>query len=147
MGKRSLAVIEGFKAFQKFLQEERSRFSQAPILLLTSQPDAQQGRPDKGVDETCRRTDFLLQQQMGFRTVVSHPMSGYVFPTNADLENASELAVRIGASTLAAVGSGGVIDLAKAVHQVQSKSIDEVLLVPATFGATLSAASSCSRPR
>ena len=139
MTKQPLVVLEGFKTFQKFLRTEKSRFSASPILLLVSQADTRQGKPDQRVDQTCRRAEFLLQQ--GFRTILSHPLkAGYVFPTDSDLENATDLASRIGASTVAAVGSGGVMDLAKAM----THNIEEVLLVPATYGAALSAGSSSS---
>ena len=145
MRKQRLNVIEGFKAFQRFLQSERSRFSAAPIILLESQAQTKHGKPDKQVDETCRRTTFLLQQQMQFRTFVSHPLIEFAFPTESDLEHAIELAARIGASTVAAVGAGGVMDLAKAVFQSSARhDIEEILLVPATYGATLAAASSSS---
>jgi hypothetical protein len=144
MKNHSVSVIEGVKAFQHFLHSERSRFSSAPILLLASVCDAQHGKPDKRVDEACRYTKSLFQQQMPFRTVVSHPMSGYVFPTLSDLENATVLAARVGATTVVAVGSGGVVDLAKAVSQSMPNKIDELVLVPATHAATMASASSSS---
>jgi hypothetical protein len=137
------AIVRGLKAFGQFLESERSRLAAAPIVLVTSQADSsEKGRTSKQVDDAVRHTSFLLQQKMGFRAVLSHPAAGYVFPTGSDVNKVAELAARVGASTIAAIGSGSAMDLAKAV--CQASKLDELVLVPATFGASLAAASSHS---
>jgi hypothetical protein len=140
MSKSSLVVIEGLKAFTGFLRSEGSRFSSAPVLLIASQ-----GKNDKAVEEACQRASFIFQQQMGFRTVVFHSTAQYSFPTLSDVEQATALAARVGASTVAAVGSGSSIDLAKAVYQSKAQhDIEEIVLLPSTPCASIAAASSCS---
>ena len=88
------------------------------------------------VADAVNQVRFLLQQRMGFRTVTARP-TGAV-PTIRDLELVNELASRTGASTIAAVGSGAAVDLAKAAHK------EELVLLPATYGASIAAASSHS---
>lgn len=127
-------VIHGKKAFQKFLQSKRVQIAAAPVLLIESKP--LNGVENKHVDEACRWARFVFQQQMGLPTVVYH--SQYAFPTLSDMQQASEMAARVGAATVAAVGSGSAMDLAK------SLPLEDLILMPVTPGAVLTAGSSHS---
>ncbi|GAX17089.1 hypothetical protein FisN_5Hh475 [Fistulifera solaris] len=95
------------------------------------------GVENKQVDEACRWARFVVQQQMGFRTVVYH--SQHSFPTVSDQQQAFEMASRVGASTVAAVGSGSAMDLAKSMSWAEDR-----ILMPATPTAVLVAGSSHS---
>lgn len=128
-------TVRGLKALGQFMQSERSRFAAAPIVLIASQ--AAKDRSIQQIDDAVRRTNFLLQQELGFRTLLFHSVN--VFPTVNDVQVAKELVGRVGASTIAAAGSGSAMDLAKAV--CQACDLDELVLVPATYGASLAAAS------
>lgn len=132
--KLDMNLIHGRKAFQKFLQSQRVQIGAAPIVLIESKP--LNGVEKKHVDEACRWARFLFQQQMGFPTVVYH--SQHSFPTLLDMQQASEMAARVGAATVAAVGSGSAMDLAK------SLSLEELILMPATPAAVLTAGTSHS---
>jgi hypothetical protein len=96
---------------------------------------------------------------MGLRTVtVEHPVS-YAYPTSTDVDRAMDLLQRVGAETVVGVGSSSAMDLAKAVmqssqSQTQSQSSScsssqgsssqsgNLILVPATYGAVLTAGAS-----
>ena len=129
-------IIHGRKAFQTFLQSQRVQIGAAPILLIESKP--LNGVVAQHVDEACRWARFLFQQQMGFPTVVYHYQ--HSFPTVTDQQQASEMAARVGAATVAAVGSGSAMDLAKSMSLMG----DLILLMPATPAAVLAAGSSHS---
>jgi hypothetical protein len=128
-------ILHGRKAFQRFLQSQRAQFGAAPILLVESKP--LNGVENKQVDEACRWARFVLQQQMGFRTVVYH--SKHSFPTLSDQQQALEMASRVGASTVFAVGSGSAMDLAKNMSWAEDR-----ILMPATPTAVLAAGTSHS---
>ena len=126
---------------QRLLQIEKSRFAAAPILLIESRT-LQKEQQSEQVEVACRRINFLLSQQLGFHTATSHSSGDYAFSTVFDINHQVDLALRVGASTVCAVGAGSAIDLAKAT--VQNGNFDELLLVPATYSAMLAAASSHS---
>jgi hypothetical protein len=162
---------------RNLLEQERSVFAAAPILLIQSQPtvlttsaaaateksSVNKKETSMAVSNACRHVQFLLQQQMGLRTVtVEHPVS-YAYPTSVDVERAMDLCQRVGAETVVGVGSSSAMDLAKAVMMQSSSSSqnqstdtsspastrrrDEtsarnLILVPATYGGVLAAAAS-----
>ncbi|GAX25378.1 hypothetical protein FisN_5Lh475 [Fistulifera solaris] len=128
-------ILHGRKALQNFLQSQKAHFGAAPILIVESKP--LNGVENKQVDEVCRWTRFVLQQQLGFRTVVYH--SQHLFPTLSDQQQAFEMASRVGASTVAAVGSGSAMDLGKSMSWAEDR-----ILMPATPTAILAAGSSHS---
>jgi len=147
---RTILKERGMDAVRKFLQAEAARFRRAPILLVESR--AQEGHQrrhqrSESVENAVRQVRFLLTQQLGFRTVVVRT-SPSPFPTLADVGAAQELARRVGAATAVGVGSGAAIDLAKAVavaaDAAATPTIEELVLIPATYGATLAAASPAS---
>jgi hypothetical protein len=119
----------GFKSLQKWLQVEKSRFSASPILLLESTPHHQASNPH--VAKACQHVKFLLSQQLGFRVVQGRPAGAY--PTSEDVIKQLEMAARVGAGTVVAVGSGTAMDLAKTL----ATSVDEILMIPATYGGVL----------
>jgi hypothetical protein len=136
---RTLLHPSGMASLTKFLQAERPKLLQAPILVISSLPAANQPSLSP-VSQACQHVQFTLSQQLGMRTVPSTVSSA--FPTLHDLELRLELARRTGASSLVAVGSGAAIDLAKALSH--EDDWDHVILVPATHAAVLACASSHS---
>jgi hypothetical protein len=150
---------------RRFLEQERAVFAAAPILLIQSQPliSADTTKKNKNdnlaVSNACRHVQFLLSQQMGLHIVmVEHPTS-YVYPTSDNVNKAIDLCRRVGAETVVGVGSGSAMDLAKAVVQTQQndensnsnssqrnkdQSLSNLILVPATYGGVLAAATSHS---
>jgi hypothetical protein len=127
---------------RNLLEQERSVFAAAPILLIQSQPtvltttstaattakhkqssttSSSKKESSLKVSNACRHVQFLLSQQMGLRTVtVEHPVS-YAYPTSTDVDRAMDLLQRVGAETVVGVGSRSAMDLAKAV-MIQSSS-------------------------
>lgn len=144
MTQSSHEIVRGLKAFTKFFQTERSRFAAAPILLISSHADfLKPGLASPQISDAISRVHFLLQQQLGFRTVLANPALHYSFPTVTDVSVLVDLAARVGASTVAAVGSGVAIDLAKAVCcQASNLALDELVLIPSSYGAAMAATSS-----
>jgi hypothetical protein len=126
---------------RNLLEQERSVFAAAPILLIQSQPTAVRTATATAsatttanksstvkketsvkVSNACRHVQFLLQQQMGLRVVmVEHPCA-YTYPTPADVDRAMDLYQRVGAETVVGVGSSAAMDLAKAVSQSMQSS-------------------------
>jgi len=106
------------------------------------------------VEDACRHVRFAVSQQLGLRTVGCHsPPSAFGFFTPSDVASARDLAARTGAgsSTIVAVGSGTAMDLAKALAADAATAASEfsrtnhyadLVLVPATYGATMVAAAS-----
>lgn len=144
--RNSTTIVNSFNGFTSLLRNERSRFAASPILLISSKPDTAAGtQSNKKVQDACKLVGFVFQQQFNHRTVVAHPNSGYTCPTLTDVNNAIELAARVGATTVAAVGSGCAIDLAKAIVQnASSVDFDELILIPATYGGIFASGSSHS---
>jgi hypothetical protein len=152
-------VRGGMKQLTQFLRKEEVRFTSSPIVLIVSQPiDAVNNKgsgsinPDKYSITTTRQakihmnaiqqTQYMLQQQLGFQTIVAH-CSPSAYPTRADIDNVTNVAHRIGAYTIAAVGTGNAIDLAKAVY-TNNDLYDELLLIPTTYGGSIASMSSHS---
>jgi hypothetical protein len=136
---RTLLQPSGMASLTKFLQAERPKLLQAPILVISSQPAANQPSLSP-VSQACQHVQFTLGQKMGMRVVPSTVSSA--FPTLHDLELRLELARRTGASSVVAVGSGAAVDLAKALSH--EHDWDNVILVPATHAAVMACASSHS---
>lgn len=140
------STIRGLKSLSAFLQQERARFTATPMLLITSSAgDSGTNNKRAAVEATIRHTQFLLQQKLGFRTVLVAPVA-HAVPTLADVQAAAGLAHRVGAGTIAAIGSGAAMDLAKALSSAtfsasQKPLCDELVLIPATYGACLAATS------
>jgi hypothetical protein len=137
--RRTLLHPSGMASLTKFLQAERPKLLQTPILVISSLPAANQPTVSP-VSKACQHVQFTLSQQLGMRTVPSTVSSA--FPTLHDLELRLELARRTGASSLVAVGSGAAIDLAKALSH--ENDWDHVILVPATHAAVMACASTHS---
>jgi hypothetical protein len=104
------------------------------------------------IEKTCQYVSFLLQQQMNLRTfVIQSNLSYDPYPSRNDLNRILEVADRIGATTLVAVGTGGILDLAKAATATaaatannRSGRFENVLLIPATYNSLFVAATSHS---
>jgi hypothetical protein len=122
---------DGLKGLRRFL-EQSPNVAATPILLIQSRP--QYGTHSKSVEKVCQEVDFLLTKQLGLRAIISQ--HDYALPTQHNIDQQLELASRVGATTVVAVGSGATIDLAKATVQSTS-NMDELILVPATYGATM----------
>lgn len=136
-------LIYGFKGFTNYLKESLTHFQQAPVLLIQSHAllDSQVGklRDCRAVSDACRRAHFILCQQLNLRTVLAHSSGDYSFPTTpSSPDSVLDLARRTGASSLVAVGSGQAIDLAKTV----SGAFESIVLIPATYTATMVSGSS-----
>jgi hypothetical protein len=130
-------ICQGFQELAEyFLKYKQLRFIEgSPVLFIQSAPD--HSKPDSHkeiIDSTCRQTFYLFQNQMRYRTYQISPMGR--FPTPVDVENARKLAKRMGARIVAGVGSGAAIDLAKSIP-----NMDEMILIPATYGASIVATS------
>eukprot|EP00977_Amphora_coffeiformis_P002719 scaffold521_cov167-Amphora_coffeaeformis.AAC.10 len=119
-------LVSGMKGLRKLLQSDRGRFAAAPILLIES-------AGDKAVEEACKHVHFTLAQQLGFRTVVSNSLGESAFPTVQLVEQQKELAARVGAGIVCAVGSEAAIHLGKALSQ----GMDELVLFPTTYPAVM----------
>lgn len=137
-----MKILIGSKPWTSFLRSQRNRFASAPILLIAS---SSENTTVAVVDEHNRKTSFVLQQQMSLNTVVSPYAGDYTFPTVEDVEQVREVISRVGVGTVAAVGSGRAMDLAKAVYSASQPSggfINELVLIPSTPGACIPASSS-----
>jgi hypothetical protein len=122
-------ILHGLRAFQSHLQFNRSR----SILIVQSNPSSQHPS-SRVVADACQHVSFLIQQQLGFRAFVSHVDTEV--PVRNSIQQQLDLQVRMGADTVVAVGSGCAMDVVKAMETTNSK-----ILVPATYGAALVAAS------
>jgi hypothetical protein len=130
-------LCRGFQELgEHFIKYKQLRFIEgSPVLFIQSAPD--HSKPDSHkeiLDSTCRQTFYFFQNQMRYRTYQISPMGR--FPTPTDVENSRKLAKRMGARIVAGVGSGAAIDLAKAIPHM-----DEMILIPATYGASIVATS------
>jgi len=154
-----LFLKNGIKTLQQHIvgTDLLSRLSSAPILLLES--STREYGPDthnnKKVEQVCQHVNFLFSRQLGLRVAVSRTSTYSAFPTNTDVRQVIDMAKRIGASTLVAMGSGTAMDLAKAtIVETSASSIvgsqrksrpqnmfEQVILIPATCGAIIAAAS------
>jgi Iron-containing alcohol dehydrogenase len=161
--KPTRSVVRGLANFQQFLQTNRAPLAASPIVLITSEPiHGKSVRP--GTADAIRHVQSLLQNQMGFRTIPTANPVVFALPSVSDVRAVSELVDRVRATTVAAVGAGCAMDLAKAVAAAAASSsttsnantfgrnsatttgtrqpIEHLLLVPATYGACLAAGSS-----
>lgn len=140
MASKKLINPSGLNAFRRFVREEATTLRQAPILVIASESSDHHLHPLKTVEDACRAVNFVLNQEMGLRTVQSTISSA--FPTNSDLEQRLDLILRTGASSVVAVGGGAAIDLAKVLPH--EKDIENLILVPSTSAAMMAANSSHS---
>lgn len=134
-------VVQGIKGLAKLLQSEKRRFAAAPILLIESST----GGGDL-VEQSCKQVHFVLAQQLALRTVVSSSLQDAAFPTvgsgiSSLVQQQQELAARVGAATICAVGTEAAMHLGKAVAVGDATTggggMDELILVPTTYPATL----------
>jgi hypothetical protein len=153
-----LLFMKGLQSFHLHLKNEESlkRYINAPIVLLSSSSPQHQHQnyqqhhdpktttttirnQNKIVHDTCHYVTFLLQHQMkSLRTVVIQPKFSYApYPTQEDITTTLELMKRMGATTIAAVGTGNVMDLAKSIATLHHDQINQVLLFPATYNSLL----------
>jgi hypothetical protein len=147
----------GLKQMQHFLEQEGSRFRSSPILLLVSQPMMVDTDTENNMSGTTtaltqqqqkihahaiHQTKFLLQQKMEYQTVLAH-CSPHAFPTQKDVDSVMTLSQRVGAYIVAAVGTGNAMDVAKAAY-ANNDLLDELILIPTTYGASMAASSSHS---
>ena len=109
------------------LQSEKVRFAASPILLIESSGS-------KAVEDACKHVQFILSQQLGLRTVISNSLKESAFPTLELVEQQQELASRVGAGTVCAVGSEAAIHLGKAIVQ---DDMDELILFPTSYAAVM----------
>jgi hypothetical protein len=136
-------IVQGLSGLRSLLAAEQGRFAAAPILLISSNG----GGNNKDIDDACTHVHHLLAQQLGLRTVVSHALGDAAFPTRASLAQLSDLAARVGAGTVCAVGSQAAVHAGQALAGNQGKGnqgngnnnmrLEEVILVPATYPAVL----------
>lgn len=141
MATKSLLKPAGMKALQQFLQNELPVLQQSPILVVTSEPSAT-AVPLTPVSDASRLVQFTLSQQMGLRTVPATISSA--FPSTQDMESRIDLLRRTGASSIVAVGSGAAMDLAKALAGDKKNAIEQLILVPSTYGAVIASGASHS---
>lgn len=127
-------AVNGLKGVRKLLQSEKSRFGAAPIHLIQG---AGNNDDNDKANHCAKQVHFMLAQQLGLRTVVSNSLGGSAFPTTELVAQQIELASRVGAATVCAVGSEAAIHLAKAVTVAQEANMDELLLIPSTYSAVL----------
>lgn len=119
---------------RNFLQSEVQNLRRSPVLLVSSEP-ASGDAVLKQVADATQWIQFTLAQQFGLRTVPCTVSSAY--PSLQELDSRKDLLRRTGASSIVAVGSGAAIDLAKALAQDKKESIDQLILVPATYSSTI----------
>ena len=130
-------ISGGIKGLQRFLQSDR-RFAATPILIIAGQLEK-----GHGVVDVPAHVHFLLAQQLGFRTIFSDSLGKSAFPTVETVAQQQELAARVGASTICAVGSDAAVHLGRAVVADDSHAFDDLILVPASFSGVI--ASSMNR--
>jgi hypothetical protein len=148
----------GLKHLQKFFDNQRDRFTSSPILLLVHHFPADHHahsvttpQHDKIQMNAIQQVQYILQQKLGYQTFVatcgnttnSPTSSSLYYPTLVDIENAMKLSHRIGAYNIVAVGTGSVMDVGKAIYQTHDL-LDELVLIPTTFNASMVATSSHS---
>jgi Iron-containing alcohol dehydrogenase len=135
----SAVVRGGVQQMQQFLQKEKSRFRS--MILVVSAPIEEPSAESRSVlSHSIRHTQYLLQQKLGYSAIIAN-CSSSAFPTFQDVENVTQLAQRMGADVIAAVGSGNAIDVAKAAA-LGNTLVDKLLLIPLTYGASIAALSS-----
>jgi hypothetical protein len=134
----STVVRGGVQRVQQFLQREKSRFRS--MILVVSTPMEQPIAARTGLTRAIQHTQYLLQQKLGYSAILAH-CSPSAFPTSQDVDNVMQLSQRMGADVIAAVGSGNAMDVAKAAAFGNSL-VDELLLIPLTYGASIAAVSS-----
>jgi hypothetical protein len=131
----------GIKSLRQFLQSELPVLQQSPILVVTSEPSAD-AVPLAPMSDASRLVQFTLSQQLGLRTVPVTISSA--FPSIQDLESRLDLLRRTGASSIVAVGSGAAMDLAKVLAREKKDTIEQLILVPSTFGGVIASGASHS---
>jgi hypothetical protein len=141
MAAKSVLNPAGIKSLRQFLQSELPVLQQAPILLVTSEPGAD-AVPLTPVNDASRLVQFTLSQQLGLRTVPASISSA--FPSTQDLESRLDMLRRTGASSIVAVGSGAAMDLAKALARDEKAAIEQLILVPSTYGGAVASGTSHS---
>lgn len=139
MASKKVLLPPGIKSLRRFIQQNAGTLMRSPVLVVSSEP-AYQESGLSSVDESCKLVQFTLAQQFGLRTVSSTVSSA--FPTLQDVEQRIELVRRTGASSVVAVGSGAAMDLGKAL--ASAISLDQMILVPSTYGAVMASSSSHS---
>ena len=154
-------IVHGFAALRQYLlqQKQEDAWSSAPLLYLQNQGSS--SSTSNTLSQTCQQVQMVLTQHCNFRTVISQfaPNTTIGFPVSSQIDQQLTLATRTGASSngvVVAVGSGSVMDLAKATTVMKQtttaaaaaaaatddRSVQRpLLLVPATYGAVLAAAS------
>jgi hypothetical protein len=161
-------LLQNLKELEGWVAQERSRLSAAPILLITN-GKTEQHKSKKGshanvssyreaaIHKLSRQVDLVLSHKYGLRTVPvtcgitpshSNP-TGYT--TQSDVNTMVDIARRVGATRVCAVGTGVAMDCAKAVAAATSDNrsvqngkgvMEDLLLVPATLGAVMASSSS-----
>ena len=137
-------VRGGLKALEQFMTAQKSRYNQAPVVLVTGFPFVAKPSDRKPhndhIETAAKQVEFLLRQKLRLQTVTAD--AGYsTFPTVHKCQEALALADRVGATTIVATGTGVAVDIAKAVAAF-SKNVNQLILCPTTLGGALASTSS-----
>lgn len=120
--------VVGRNRLQALLRAEQSRLGRAPVLFIRDEAD----------HPTIGQISFEFQMKHNLNTFFSTMPTTKLLPTRSDLHQATTLARRVGASTVAAVGSLGAMSLGAAVPA--STNNHRCILIPTTYEACLFAA-------
>jgi len=133
-------------ALRKYLQTfSRKQRSQCCLIISSSKGPTSSKREaftdedDNQLSNLVHSSIFAMTVEAGMRNVQSNIIAAY--PTVKAVQESLELARRAGAQLVIGIGSGAAIDLAKAVAAINPDNAMEIILSPATLGASMASTS------
>jgi hypothetical protein len=157
-----MKILRKSSALQSHLSSITSKLRPSTTLIISSAPappkedNAGPRKTDQelqlfhtGIENQIGQCQFATSMQFNLKTISygNKTLSG-AYPTKNNIDAALELMRRTGATNVIGVGTGPVMDLAKACYYKNREEFDslghdqaQLILNPGTLGATLAAAS------